>query len=211
MAGKNRLLLWIWFWTAFIIAIAFYLISCHTMSNKTRLGPAVDSRDHNINIWTHNLSSKMYSAVEYSAKIIREEVFADDSSCPTIVVRQDNTDEFRPSINIYDSTDAPGMHFNACAAPYAAVAKNGSKAVINLCGQRLVSWWAHALDPDIYLVTHNLARVLGLPKTSTVAKATSYTANDRAVRTAFSFNNRGLMFRFNQREVAALRSRYCFQ
>lgn len=198
---------------ALILAASVFL-GCGANQPASTLGPSVDASQNSIKIWTHNLSPKMHDAVKYTAKILREDVFDNKGTCPSIVVNKENTNTMRSGINVYNDRVAPGSHFNGCRAPYAAMTRNSDKAIVNLCSIRInPAVWTHALDPDIYLTTNLISRSMGLPPTvSNPNGSASYTANDRNVMTARNLwgdGRPGIFFRFSEGEKKALRARYC--
>lgn len=185
----------------------FALISCGAHP-KVSLGHSVEVDKGSITIWTHDLDPGREAAVEYAASILRNEVF-DHPNCPSVAVVSENTGIMRPGINVYDSSNAPGTEFNECRQPYAAITKDKSKGIVNLCSHYI--WgWAHALDPNIYMATNQIARVMGLPQTGSngIGRA-SYTSSDRVVLQAQSMSSQSLWFGFYDHEVELLRGKYC--
>ena len=148
------------------------------------------------------VDSDLMEKVEYSLGIINKEVF-DDPSCPHLQMAGAGEPV---DIYLYDD-EVVGPY--SCDRIWAAVSKDHSYAKVNFCGLRMEWWgWQHALDPDIYMVTHNIAKVMGLPLSVSRGRAASYTANDQRLR-SWDEKRGSVMFRFLDAEVTALRKQYC--
>lgn len=196
--------------TLITLGICISTVACTPHIVKLR-GPGIH---HNgvIIIYTHKMPEKMHKAIVHAGATLQRNVFK-NKKCPTILVRKTNNFGFMgySTINIFDTKDAniaPGIKFNSCREPYAAVHKQGKYGIINFCGKRIHdAFWRHALDPDIYLSLHNIVKVLGLPNTVSYRGVSSYSANDRRMRAdrpGYSF-----LFRFKAEEKRALIKRYC--
>lgn len=193
------------------ITALLVLVGCNRGPTASPLNKPKLRIKYDIVIQTRNLTIPMHKAAITAAGILDKEVFRGHKGCPKVHVSRflGKTRIPQDGINIYDhKNNVVWPTLNNCRQPYAAISKDRKTAVINLCRQRITdAVWSHALDPDVYLIMHNIAKILGLQETVSRRGVASYTANDRRVRAerlGYSF-----MFRFRASEKKALRKHYC--
>lgn len=191
----------------YIVMISVLLFSC-SRSGPVRLQHPVKAHGNKIVVSGAGVNDNLRDKLRYSVNQINEEVF-DNPRCPKLeLITQEEGEIKLAQIFVYDSgAVAFGGKFG-CDAPWAAVARNGGHGKINLCEKRInPAEWTHALDPEVYVIIHNLSRLLGLPPTTSMGAVASYTANDRHVMTRRE--DTPMLFRYSDREKTALRGKYC--
>lgn len=190
------------------------LFSACVSSSKTALHYPVDTPNHTISVKAVDLGKDLHGKLEIAINLINSEVFYGPTCTQLKFVHDDIT---TPQVFVYD-TDVDFSTYN-CFLPWAAISSDRTYGKINLCGKRInPADWPHALDPDVYLMVHNLSKILGLTKTRTrhfgeYFAVASYTSNDSEVMKGQDFSstrNKSLLFRFSDGEKAALRARYCY-